>query len=118
MRKTELAKYQKMLEQKQLELSKRPDRDSIAVARNADVLDEIQYNSEREIMIRNLDRESEILRNVRSALGRIKDGSFGICPDCEEDISPKRLSALPWAERCVGCQEQVDRKPDSAEEAA
>jgi DnaK suppressor protein len=72
-------------------------------------MDEIQYASERDLAIRNLDRESNLLRQVRTALRRIHDGSYGTCIECEEVISPKRLVAVPWASRCIQCQETADR---------
>jgi len=49
------------------------------------------------------------LRNVRAALGRIEEGSFGVCLHCEEDISPKRLAAVPSTAFCIVCQELADR---------
>ena len=85
------------------------DRGSIAIERSADPMDEIQYASERDLAIGNVDRESTMLRNVKAALRRIHDGSFGMCVDCESEISPKRLAAVPWAPRCILCQEAADR---------
>jgi DnaK suppressor protein len=61
------------------------------------------------LAIRNLDRDSNMLRNVRGALARVADGSYGICLHCEEDIKLKRLDALPWAKYCIKCQEAADR---------
>jgi DnaK suppressor protein len=69
----------------------------------------VQHAAERELAIRNLDRESQLLRNVRAALRRIDEGTFGVCLHCEEDISPKRLAAVPWTPFCIGCQEMADR---------
>ena len=37
----------------------------------------------------------------------IDQGTYGICPECEEPISTKRLDAVPWARYCVTCQEQI-----------
>ena len=74
-----------------------------------DQMDEIQYASERDLAIRNVDRESALLRNVKAALRRIQDGSFGTCIECERAISPRRLGALPWASRCIRCQDNADR---------
>lgn len=85
------------------------DRGSIAIERSADPMDEIQYASERDLAIGNVDRESTLLRNVKAALRRIHDGSFGTCMECESEISPKRLAAVPWAQRCILCQEIADR---------
>jgi len=118
MTKTELNKFKKILENKQDELEQIVrNRDAITIEKSADALDEVQHAAERELAIRNLDRESNLLRNVRSALRRIEDGSFGTCLHCEEDISPKRLNAVPWAAYCIQCQEQADRNQDEGNDA-
>jgi DnaK suppressor protein len=59
----------------------------IAIEKSADVLDEFQHATERELAIRNPDRQSHLSRQVRSALRRIRDASFGMCVHCEEQIS-------------------------------
>jgi DnaK suppressor protein len=118
MTKTELNKFRKILETKRDELEKIVrNRDAITIEKSADALDEVQHASERELAIRNLDRESNLLRNVRSALRRLEDGTFGTCLHCEEEISPKRLDALPWAPFCIQCQEQADRNRDEGNDA-
>src|SRR5690349_23570886 len=110
MNKTELNKYKAVLEAKQAELSLGlRNRDDIAIEKTPDALDEVQLAGERELAIRNLDRESNLLRNVKSALGRIADGSYGVCLHCEEDIKTKRLDAVPWTKYCIKCQEAADR---------
>jgi DnaK suppressor protein len=118
MTKSELTKFKEILEAKQAELSgilRR--RDEIAIEKSADAIDEVQRASERELAIRNLDRESNLLRNVRAALRRIDNGAFGVCAHCEEEISPKRLAAVPWAPFCIRCQEAADRNEESAVES-
>src|ERR1700735_2867606 len=116
MNQTELNKYRATLEAKQAELSMGlRNREDIAIEKTPDALDEVQLAGERELAIRSLDRDSNLLRNVRGALGRIKEGSFGVCPRCEEEISPKRLAAVPWTTFCIQCQEIADRSQgDSA----
>ena len=110
MTKTELNKYKALLEAKQAELAGGlRNRDGIAIEKTADALDEVQLAGERELAIRNLDRESNLLRNVRAALARMADGSYGTCLHCDEDISPKRLNAVPWTAYCIKCQEAADR---------
>ncbi|HEU4686108.1 MAG TPA: TraR/DksA C4-type zinc finger protein [Nitrospira sp.] len=42
------------------------------------------------------------------ALRRLDEGTYGICEDCDAPISPGRLRALPFARRCVACQEQFE----------
>jgi DnaK suppressor protein len=110
MNQTELNKYRAVLEAKKADLSAGlRNREDIAIEKTPDALDEVQLAGERELAIRNLDRESSLLRNVRTALARINEGSYGVCLHCEEDIKPKRLEALPWAKYCIRCQEAADR---------
>ena len=117
MTKTELNKYKQMLEAKLAELSHAVrDRDGIVIEKSPDALDEVQHAAERELAIRNLDRESQLLRNVRGALRRINDGSFGVCLHCDEDISPKRLNAVPWSPFCITCQELADKAKEENSE--
>ena len=117
MTKTELNKYREILEAKQAELSQvLRNRDAITIEKSPDALDEVQNAAERELAIRNLDRESNLLRNVRAALHRIDEGMFGICLHCEEDISPKRLNAVPWAPYCIACQEIADKNQEEGVE--
>jgi DnaK suppressor protein len=117
MTKSELNKNKKLLEAKQADLLRLVrNRDAIAIEKTSDALDEVQYATERELAIRSLDRDSSHLRNVRSALQRIEEGSFGMCMHCEDDISPKRLAAVPWAAFCIRCQEIADRGVDDFDE--
>jgi RNA polymerase-binding protein DksA len=89
--------------------------DGITVERSADQLEENQAASERALAISNLDREYNQLRNARAALRRIQEGSYGTCRQCDEDIHPKRLAAVPWAPFCIRCQEDVDRNPEETQ---
>jgi len=99
-----------ILERKAAELARvLRTRDDIVIEKSADPMDEIQYASERDLAIRNVDRDSSLLRQVKAALRRIHDGTFGTCIECEWEISPKRLAAVPWAARCIGCQGAADR---------
>ena len=76
MTKSELKKFREILEARQaeLELFVR-NREGIAIEKSPDALDEVQHAAERELAIRNLDRESQLLRNVRGALRRLPDGT-------------------------------------------
>ena len=119
MTKAELEKYKNILEAKQAELTGAlRNRDEIVIEKAPDALDEVQLAGERELAIRTLDRDSHMLRQIRRALARIADGSFGVCLHCEEDISPKRMNAVPWAAYCIKCQEQVDRHEIEVDDSA
>ena len=111
MTKNELNNYSNVLEAKQKELVQVVrNRDGIVIEKSPDAFDEVQHATERELAICNLARESSLLRNVRAALRRIREGHFGVCLRCEEDIRPKRLAAVPWAAFCIECQEIADRR--------
>ena len=110
MARTEMGVFQEILERRAAELVQvLRKRDGLAIEKSADQMDEIQYASERDLAMRNVDRESSLLRQVKAALRRIHDGSFGVCIECESAISPKRLAAVPWASRCIQCQDAADR---------
>jgi DnaK suppressor protein len=107
----ELNRFQTILETRIAELERGTrERDGIAVDPSPDQLDEIQRASERAIAISNLDRDAKQLRSARAALRRIREGTFGVCEQCEEAIHPKRLAALPWAPLCIQCQEEADSR--------
>jgi DnaK suppressor protein len=109
MTKTELNKFREILKARQAELAEvLRNRDGITIEKSPDALDEVQHAAERELAIRNLDRESNMLRHVRSALQRMDEGSYGVCIHCDQEISPKRLAAVPWTALCIQCQEAAD----------
>ncbi len=98
------------LEAKLRELTQsREWRDSIAVGNNADPLDTTQWALDLEMTTRGLDRNATLVRQIRAAIDRVNQGDYGMCLDCEEPISHKRLAAVPWAALCIGCQERADR---------
>ena len=106
--------FKNMLHTKRVELVRALGRrDGITIERTADALDEVRLAAERELTTRTLERESKLLTDVRGALSRIADGSYGACQECEEEISHKRLRAMPWATKCIACQEQADRDESS-----
>jgi DnaK suppressor protein len=119
MKNAELATFRSALEAKQAQLrGSLRNRDEIVIEKAPDALDEVQQAGEREFAIRNLDRDSALLRQIHAALGRIADGSYGVCPHCEEDIAPKRINAVPWAAFCIRCQEKADRHEIEIDETA
>jgi RNA polymerase-binding transcription factor DksA len=57
------------------------------------------------------------LKMIDAALHRIRSGEYGLCSECEEPIAPRRLEILPWAVRCVTCEEDyVAALADSADD--
>lgn len=105
----ELKRFRSLLEARISELERATrKRDDIAVETNPDQMDDIQRAAERDLAIHNIDRESRELWSARAALRRMDHGAFGVCEECEEEISLRRLGAIPWASLCIACQEAVD----------
>jgi DnaK suppressor protein len=116
---SEMSSFREILERREADLAVvLRQRDGIAIEKSADQMDEIQYASERDLAIRNADRVSYVLRQVQDALQRLRDGSLGACIDCDEAISPRRLAAVPWASRCIHCQDAADRVQEESGESA
>lgn len=55
------------------------------------------------------------LKLIEAALARIDSEEYGVCADCGDAISSARLEAIPWAVRCIACQELCGADADSAE---
>ena len=85
-------------------------RDEIAIENAPDDIDRFQGAVERELAIRQLESNFSRIQSVKLALERIEDGTYGTCIECEQEISPKRLKAVPWASCCIYCQEIADRE--------
>lgn len=56
-----------------------------------------------------INRHIDELRGIETARERMKNGLYGICIDCEEDIEYARLCAFPTAIRCTRCQAMRER---------
>jgi DnaK suppressor protein len=67
--------------------------------------DYASFAHDRFVSVRAINIDSQKLQLINAALDRIDSGEFGYCMDCGEPIAPKRLSVLPWATRCLRCEE-------------
>ena len=75
----------------------------------ADEVDEIQANESREIGFATRELLVERVNRLSAALDRLNDGNYGTCVECDEPISPARLSAMPEVQTCVRCQDRLER---------
>ena len=106
------ANYRKMLESKAEEV-----RQSMSAQKAAQVVarldvpsdegDLSQQHHEEWIFLNRNTIDMKLLREISDALHRIDQDTYGICMECEEPISTKRLDAVPWARFCVTCQEAI-----------
>lgn len=90
-------------------------RGEIAVEKHSEEMDDIQQSATRSLALNALTRHWEMTSLISEALERLERGTFGICAECEEEISEKRLRAIPWAKYCLHCQERRDHSAPDAE---
>ena len=75
-----------------------------------DVGDRSVATFSRELLFQQASQKRAQLRKVDDALERIRQGTYGECLSCGEQISPKRLEALPFTGYCRDCQENLERE--------
>ncbi|MGA8867359.1 MAG: TraR/DksA family transcriptional regulator [Candidatus Sulfotelmatobacter sp.] len=61
----------------------------------------------KESLIQQSSERRRLVRTIDDALQRIRQGTFGVCAGCGDEIHSKRLTALPWTEYCIDCQEML-----------
>jgi DnaK suppressor protein len=59
--------------------------------------------------------ECTACRLVDGALREIREGTFGVCAQCGDDIPVNRLEAVPWSPYCVSCQERAEERAEQSE---
>jgi DnaK suppressor protein len=75
----------------------------------ADVADRAASSYNKEFLFHQSNNDRQLLQMVEGALSRIREGNFGQCISCGEEINPKRLEAVPWTRFCIECQEKMER---------
>ena len=113
MNKTQLKKFKKLLETKRAEIVKKVQQtleEDMALDAN-DLPDEMDLASSEYLQsftFRLRGREKVFLDKIEKALAKIEDGSFGVCEECGEEISVKRLEARPDTTLCIRCKEDQE----------
>ncbi len=85
-------------------------RQALAIEHLPDPLDAAVQMVERENEALVLDAACNRHAEIKAALQRIDEGTWGVCEGCGETIPPKRLTALPWASCCILCAEAAEQQ--------
>jgi len=85
-------------------------RENLDIDPQADPLDQVRAALDRDITVEQLNRQTRLSQEIRSALGKLDDGLYGVCEECAKPISLRRLEAVPWARLCVKCQSQSEAR--------
>lgn len=114
MNKTQLKKFRTLLEEKRDEIVRKAKQtlDEDMTLDADDLPDEMDLASSEYLQsftFRLRGREKTFLDKINRALIKIDEGTFGICEECEEEISVKRLEARPETTLCIRCKEDQER---------
>lgn len=115
----DLAHIRQQLEAKQRELTDHIARlqSEARGSRDAEVIDEmddVTASTGQAEAYEESTLEYATLAEIRDALVRLDDGTYGVCQTCGEPISPARLEAVPWARNCLRDQELLEQQAEMA----
>ena len=74
-----------------------------------DLADKAANSYTKEFLFGQTHNDRQLLALVDEALERIREGTFGQCVQCEEELQQKRLEAVPWTRYCISCQEKQEK---------
>jgi DnaK suppressor protein len=114
MDKKKLEAFKKRLETRQQELRRavsRTQQDGRSADEDVaqDIADKAASSYNKEFLFHQSNNDRQLLMMVENALARIREGNFGECVSCGEEINAKRLEAVPWTRHCIGCQEKLEK---------
>ena len=104
--------YEKLLQERRKELLKQAlsgKTGKLDEEQAADFLDTAGRTSALELMSALKHNERREVEEISLALEKIKDGTYGKCEGCGEEIAPARLEALPTAGLCRNCKAEQER---------
>jgi len=104
--------FRRLLIARKAELNPATVLDHIGVSEGVSTDDQATILHDQFVAIRIQGMEDRRLKLIDLALERLDAQQYGICQECQEAISPKRLMAIPWAIRCISCQERVSANAD------
>ncbi len=101
---------QKLIDERETIVSKLSSNDlSVDDSETPDPVDLAVRNYSKNVMLAVSENESRQLTLINEALERIEDDEYGLCQNCENEINPKRLNAVPWARYCLDCQQLLEQ---------
>lgn len=100
------------LEAKKAELAARLERITANLRRgyDADSKERAKEMEDSDVVDALGNEAREELAKVSAALLRFEDGTFGVCVDCGGEISPQRIAAYPYADECIDCAQDDERR--------
>ena len=101
---------EKLIAERENLIKKLKDNDlSVDDSETPDPVDLAVRNYSKNVMLAVSENDSRQIILINEALERIEDEEYGTCQNCEKEINPKRLDAIPWARYCINCQELLEK---------
>ena len=114
MNKKDITRFKKLLEERKKAVSSvisdiKEEGLGFQTEELADEIDLASSEANQSMNLRLRDRERVLLKKIERTLQKIEDGEFGVCENCGEEISVKRLEARPVTDLCIRCKEEQER---------
>src|SRR5260370_3132181 len=114
MEKKKVETFKKRLEERQIALRRavsRTEEDGRIADQDTaqDIADRAASSYTKEFLFSQSNNDRQLLQMVETALQRIREGEFGECVNCGNEINAKRLEAVPWTRYCIECQEKLEK---------
>ncbi len=121
MTKEKLEKYRKLLLDRQREIlsnagASAEDIDQLQATPAADWVDRVSVDNAVSSMIARESGISRELEDIRVALQKLNEGTYGICEHCGKAINEERLEAIPTARLCRDCQQEEEKNASGVNE--
>ncbi|MDR3049965.1 MAG: TraR/DksA family transcriptional regulator [Elusimicrobiota bacterium] len=114
MNKKDMANLKKILVQKKAELLNKVKNVQMEIGakgyeNSGDEIDTASQSSDKEMFFELAAADKITMSAIDESIAKIEKGIYGKCECCGQDISPKRLMAIPWGRYCIQCQEEAEK---------
>jgi RNA polymerase-binding transcription factor len=109
----DLKRYREILEKKKEEiLAATPARTPATEpgSKSGDWVDQSSLENDLHVRLALKQTDHKLFRAIEDAIHRVDQGTYGICQDCENEIAPARLEAVPWTRVCIECKSKQDKQ--------
>jgi DnaK suppressor protein len=100
----------KLLADQELIRNKHSQKDQYCMDKSelSDPVDEASINTQTSQEIRFRNRENFYVKKINKTLLKMEKGEYGLCSECDAEITFERLMARPTAELCISCKEEAE----------
>ena len=78
-------------------------------SKSGDWIDQSSMENDLHVRLALKQTDHKLFRAIEDAIHRVDQGTYGICTECENEIAPARLEAVPWTRVCIECKSKQDK---------